>query len=199
MDPDTISACDVPLNLPELLSTELRSQLSSKFLAKYWRLRLAQAEDALNSMKKHLRKGAALFKHKKDHVAGTGVAANTRMQSSIERQQSKTRLDAARYTTARSALLLLCPSGKWKTRLRVLNETDIRPPTSDGSTGEGRRQLTWIWRMKPASDDELEPGDDEGELEDGMEADEGRDAATVAGLAGAQLDGKPRRHLTIPR
>ncbi len=60
--PESISAADVSLNLPESLPGGLRSQLPSKLLAKHRRLRLAQAEDAMNSMKKHLRKGSTLFK-----------------------------------------------------------------------------------------------------------------------------------------
>ncbi len=112
--PESILAADVALHLPKSLPSNLRSQLRSKLLAKSRRIRLAQAEDALNSMKKHLRKGSTLFKHKKDHTAGTGVAANTRMQSAIARQESKMRLDAEQYCVARDALMVLCPSGKWK-------------------------------------------------------------------------------------
>ncbi|KLO04520.1 hypothetical protein SCHPADRAFT_947640 [Schizopora paradoxa] len=169
MLPESISACDVSLHLPDSLPSNLRSQLPSKLIAKYRKLRLAQAEDAMASMKKHLRKGATLFKHKKDHIAGTGVAANTRMQNAISRQDAKTRLDAAKYSSARKALLVLCPSGKWKKRLRVLRDADIRPPTSDGGPGEGRRKLTWIWRMIPASDDELQPLDGADEEDDNVE------------------------------
>ncbi len=176
--PESISAADVSLNLPESLPAGLRSQLPSKLLAKHRRLRLAQAEDAMNSMKKHLRKGATLFKHKKDHIAGTGVAANTRMQSAIARQESKTQLQAERYRAARDALVILCPLGKWKKRLVLLLDTDVRPPAPEGNTGEGRRKLTWIWRMRPALVDELEPGDEDEDVESG-DADGGHEDANM--------------------
>jgi len=90
------------------------------------------------------------------------------------------RLDAERYRAARDALMVLCPSGKWKKRLLLLLDTDIRPPTSDGATGEGRRKLTWIWRMRPTSGDELEPGDDEDDAE------EDTDGAVVRADAAAE-------------
>ncbi len=162
-----MSVSDLELNLPESLTPDTRSQLPTKLLTKYRRLRLAQAEDALNSMKRHLRKGATLFKHKKDQTAGTGVAANTRMQVAIARQEAKKRLDADRYRNARNALLVLCPLGKWKQRLLPLRESDIRPLAAEGTVGEGRRVLTWIWRMRPAAEEELEPGDDEDINDDG--------------------------------
>ncbi len=81
------------------------------------------------AMKRRLRKGATLWKHKKDHIAGTGVAANTRMQTAIAKQESKTRSEAERYRAARSALLVLCPTGKWKKRLLELADRDMRPPS----------------------------------------------------------------------
>lgn len=154
---NAMSAADMQLHLPESLNADLRGELPPRLLTKYRRLRLAQAEDALNAMKRHLRKGAALFKHKADHTAGTGVAANTRMQSAIARQEAKKRLDAERYRAARNALLILCPLGKWKQRLLPLRECDIRPAAAQG-TGEGTRVLTWIWRMRPSSGEDLDPG-----------------------------------------
>ncbi len=51
------TAADVKLHFPESLTSNLRSQLPSKLLAKYWRLRLAQVDDVLASMKRHLWKG----------------------------------------------------------------------------------------------------------------------------------------------
>ncbi len=162
------SAADMELYLPEALPPRQRSLLDPKLLGKYRKLRLAQAEDAMNAMKRRLRKGATLWKHKKDHTAGTGVAANTRMLTAIAKQESKTQLDAERYRVARMALFELCPAGKWKKCLLELAEHDIRPPQRDDNASEGQRKLTWIWRMRPSLGDELEPGDDD-------EAEEERD------------------------
>ncbi|KLO10990.1 hypothetical protein SCHPADRAFT_831771 [Schizopora paradoxa] len=143
---DTMSAVDMELYLPERLDPEQRSQVDMKVISKYRRLRLAQADDALSSMKRHLRKGSTLFLHKQQHTAGTG--------------QTKTMLDADRYRAARAALIIICPNGKWKKRLRVLKEKHVRPPLREQGASEGRRKLTWIWLMRPALDDELEAGDD---------------------------------------
>lgn len=185
---DATSAADIELYLPESMNAVTRNALPSSLLAKYRRLRLAQAEDALNAMKRHLRKGAALFKHKMDHTAGTGVAANTRMQAAIARQETKKRLDAERYRVARTALLVLCPSGKWKERLLPLRDSDIRPAAAEG-TGEGRRVLTWIWRMRQNSGDDLEPGDNDDDANERANNGEGAesvndDAVTVSDAEG---------------
>ncbi len=118
------SAADMELYLPEALPPRQRSLLDPKLLGKYRKLHLAQAEDAMNAMKRRLRKGATLWKHKKDHTAGTGVAANTRMLTAIAKQESKTQLDAERYRVACMALFELCPAGKWKKCLLELAEHD---------------------------------------------------------------------------
>ncbi len=181
---EATSAVDMDLYLPEVLPSQQLSQLNTKLLGKYRRLRLAQAEDAMVSMKRRLRKGATLWKHKKDHIAGTGVAANTRMQTAISKQESKTRLDAERYRTARLALLKLCPTGKWRKRLLDLANTDMRPPAKDGTASEGRVKLTWIWKIKPASDDELEPGDNNDNNDEEEEGEIGaRESAAEAAAA----------------
>lgn len=166
-DVESISAVDMELYLPHSLDERLRAQVSQGLLRKYQRLRFAQAEDALGAMKRSLRKGATLFDHQTRHTAGTGVAANTRMNTAIQRQNAKTRLDAARYRAAREALLVLDPLGTWKNRLQVLQEADVRPPPRDrtkkNGVSEGRKTMTWIWKVPRASEAEREGGQDEDE------------------------------------
>ncbi len=168
---DTVSPVDIPLRLPESLPETLRSSLAPDLLSKYIRLRFAQAEEALSALKRSLKRGAILFQHRQEHTAGTGVAANTRMQSAMANQRSKQDLDAARYRTARAALLILVPSGLWKNRLRQLNQMDVRPPLRKQDESEGRRTLTWIWRVPRAADgvDELTDAQAEEEIDVSLE------------------------------
>lgn len=186
-DMHPISAVDMDLVLPHSLTANLRAQLPSNLIHKYQRLRLAQAEDALVAMKRSLRRGATLFDHQTEHIAGTGVAANTRMKVAIQRQNAKAQLDASRYRAAREALLVLDPLGSWRYRLQVLRETDVRPPpkgrSKRGAPSEGRKTLTWIWKVPRAApvegdgahgDDETAAGDGDGE--DGATSDKAAEA-----------------------
>lgn len=145
---DALSAVDMALLLPDELPDAERSALPLGVRDKYLRLRLAQADDALVSLKRNLRRGTTLRQHQEEHVAGTGVAANTRMQTAIKNQSHRQELDAGRYRAARAALRVLDPDGAWKHRLLELKETDIRPPLREQDASEGRRELTWIWRVR---------------------------------------------------
>ncbi len=81
-EPDaSVSATDMKLLLPDELPSAGRSALPRGVVDKYVRLRLVQADDTLSSLKRHLRKGSTLRQHQEEHVAGSGVAANTRMQN----------------------------------------------------------------------------------------------------------------------
>lgn len=154
------SAVDVQLFLPHELSSAARSTLPVDLVNRYIRLREAQAEDALLSMKRSLRRSVILKQHKKDHTTGPGVAANTRMQSSIRASEARTALDAARYRAARDALLKLHTSdGTFP--YPVLKESDIRPlheepkrPKSGRHANEdpaqptgGHWEISWIHRF----------------------------------------------------
>ncbi len=175
-EPDaSVSATDMKLLLPDELPSAGRSALPRGVVDKYVRLRLAQADDALSSLKRHLRKGSTLRQHQEEHVAGTGVAANTRMQTAIRNQSLRHMLDAERYRAARAALEVLDPTGAWNDRLEKLNDSDIRPPIREQDASEGRRELTWIWRVRRATAANENEGDEEG----GVEGDEGDDSGEL--------------------
>lgn len=156
------SAVDIKLFLPSALPAEARATLPNDFVAKYRRLREAQAEDALVSLRRSIRRGALLVQHKQDHTTGPGVAANTRMQNAIANHNAKALLDAERYRAARAAMLAMDPTGGWQRRLKELNPEDIKPPLRAQGETEGRRELTWIWRVPRITSTELEEDDDDG-------------------------------------
>lgn len=143
---EAIVTTDTELYLPSALSPSSRKQLSVDFTKKYVRLRLAQLEEALHSLRRNLRRQRVLFDHQRDHTSGTGVAANTRIRTAITACQSRKELDCERYRTARAALTSLDPDGAWIKRFKPLDESDVRP-LPGGGLGEGTASLTWIWKM----------------------------------------------------
>lgn len=142
---------DVPLCLPSSFTSEQRFEYCASGLEeKERRLRFAQADDALIELRRVLRTVLTLDKHRSTQTAGSGVAANTRMQNLLSKQRSKQHRLAERYRAARNALVRLDPVGAcaehgWGARLKVLNDSDIKPPAAETGTGEGYVQLTWIW------------------------------------------------------
>ncbi len=81
--------------------------------------------------------GPLSSKHKKDHTAGTGVAANTHMQSAIARQETK---NVWTPTVTETPVALSWHFVHWENgRIGYLplRESDIRPPALEGNTGEG--------------------------------------------------------------
>jgi len=114
-----------------------------------WELQLAQAHDALEELRQCLRIRSSLLTYKKDWVRGQG--RNTRAQSALEWVSARQAACSACYHASWGALNALAPElGKvgWQGGLRPLEDDDIRPLIDPYSMpGQGRRKLTWIWRM----------------------------------------------------
>jgi hypothetical protein len=68
-----------------------------------YRFRLAQARDALDEIQNHLRVRSYMWKKKRQDIRG--VAAGTRAQAALSRQQEKIDISARRYRVARKALM----------------------------------------------------------------------------------------------
>lgn len=139
----------LPHNIPLLLpsSAIAFSPCAPELLEQEWRLRYAQAFDALADLRGHLEVRSHLYKFKDRFVRGQ--RANTRAQSIVKQADSKIDTDAQRYRAAYSALSALSPRlGKsdWQGHLRPLQAVDIRHVT-EGEEGqsEGRRTMSWIW------------------------------------------------------
>lgn len=148
---------DLPLYLPSSLPP--RTQCEHKLLQYEFRLQEAQGYEALENVHQHLRLRTHLYKHKDRNVSGQ--CANTRLQNLISRVQGKVNASTAMYTRARNALTRLSsPLGEiaWRGRLLALAPEDIRP-LKEGEEGvsEGRRTLSWIWKVVGITED----GDDE--------------------------------------
>jgi hypothetical protein len=132
-----------------------------------WELWKAQANDALNTIRQHLRLDSFLTKRKKDW--SRGVRANTRSLTMIEQNRWKMKAAVEKYRAAYKALKALgmatAKSDGWKAVLRVLNNEDIRGLPVDG-LGEGYRTLSWIW-MAPGVFNTTGNQDDDPRLHDG--------------------------------
>jgi hypothetical protein len=170
-DLPAIGTEDLRLYLPSQLPRNVKCTMS---LLKFeWQLRHAQANDALNELRDHLRLRSQLWKHKTRFEVGQ--RPNTRARNVIERCNAKINLDVKKYRTARASLVtlgrLLAIFG-WEARLQPLEAGDVRELEADEDEGktkgkkrqlnEGRRARSWIWQTPGL------PTGSVGNLHDGM-------------------------------
>jgi hypothetical protein len=158
-----------PTNVKLYLPSEIGAgEVCSNKLRDYeWRLRIAEAHDALNEIRHHLRLRSHMYKFKDRFQRGQ--RANTQSRATIARVQDHVEAAADKYIAARTALERLAPIlGKngWEGQLRPLNRsTDLQGLTADGyqqsnakrklpgrgtteaghRQSESRRKLSWIW------------------------------------------------------
>jgi hypothetical protein len=114
-----------------------------------WKLRQAQAHDALSELRSHLHLRLHIYKFKDKNLRGQ--AASTRAQNLIARVEAKKDAAVAKYRRARQAIeSLSCWLDEvgWEATLRPLKHEDIRPMgnfTGDHTQGTGT--ILWIWLM----------------------------------------------------
>ncbi|KZT31902.1 hypothetical protein SISSUDRAFT_994602, partial [Sistotremastrum suecicum HHB10207 ss-3] len=149
------SPADVPLLLPSSLPPHLRASPSVKPFVKIERqLRIAQAQDSLNMLRRQLRTTTNLWNYKKTQV--TGQRGNTRARSLIEQFKFKTDLCVHRYCRAYKALLVLDPEDpqrEWRPVYLELRPGDVKGPGRDPELdpSEGRHEPSWIWRVSTSA------------------------------------------------
>ena len=150
------NAEDIQLYLPSQCPQHASADLRSLEV----RLRRAQADDALETIRQQRRAIAALLAFKRRNVNGMGNKQNTRIQTLYDRIQGKIDLAKVRYRVARWALHRLDPEAE---QLRELKDEDIRGPDIDDDEGNPRRsnknkntntntrlgqgyhEVSWIW------------------------------------------------------
>jgi hypothetical protein len=130
-----------------------------------FKLREAQAYEALEEMRQQLRLRTHMYKYKDRN--SVGQRANTRSQNLINRVQRKIQASSTKYNTARQALIKLSSyvdNVGWRSKLLPLAPEDIRAFT-DGESGqsEGCRTLSWIWKVVGISEDSEDTSVQEGE------------------------------------
>ncbi len=145
---------------PSLWSTGCMSGLHGIEL----KLRFAQTSDALEQLKQNLCVYSGLVHYKITQVSGPGQKANTRARTLLVRLREKINRCADRYRRSLTALETLDPKGDWQENFRPLTKSDIQGPNGRSpdnevaamskqskrsrGTGEGLRQLSWIWRIR---------------------------------------------------
>jgi hypothetical protein len=151
----------IPLQLPSAVSPELRSTRCIEGLPdKEWRLRVAQADDAICDLQRLLRIKAGLWYFKGTQV-GPSQRSSTRTRSMITRFGVKISRTANRYRSARSALLSLRPDDPIVSRFLELKDEHIKGPHRDpDDVSEGRRELSWIWLVRKSGTADGEENDE---------------------------------------
>lgn len=115
-----------------------------------WRLRYAQAFEILDDLRNHLRLRTSL--RSLSNRFARGVRHKTRARSVIDSAQQAIDVDTKRYQNTRAALVSLASrlpnTAGWDIHLQPLLDSDIRElqEAADG-VSEGRRTLSWIWRV----------------------------------------------------
>ena len=147
------------------------------------RLRQAQCLDALEKIRTLQRGRLSFIGFRNRNIRGQNP--NTRAADTMNRIEDKCKSLAVKYRATRRALLELIGPGDWERELKELNDGDLTTPDGtetsienasdeigpDGrllskkrrvalerGLGEGRRVVSWIWRVKGSTGD----GEDEG-------------------------------------
>lgn len=116
---------DFPLYMPsELTKADARKYCPNGLAGTEDRIRYAEATDALESLRHHLRTRSFANRFKIANV--TGQIRNTRARETQNRIDDRVRASAQQYRRARDALKSLRGGGDWELELQVLNNQDVR-------------------------------------------------------------------------
>ncbi|KAH9482438.1 hypothetical protein JR316_0004538 [Psilocybe cubensis] len=149
-----VAVQDIKLYLPSYNTETIRfsSHILLKCESQY---RYAQAEDCLNNLRAFLLLRSHMLNSKKRHSRGQRM--QTRSLTLLAAVEEKIKFATARYNVAYQALdLLSTPTVyyTWRDILRPLLDTDVRGLSSmDDSGSEGRKKLSWIWKVHGMGED----------------------------------------------
>ncbi|KAF7974577.1 hypothetical protein HWV62_11954 [Athelia sp. TMB] len=144
----THNAEDEIISLPSRLPSHLRTLPGlPALLEKERRLRIGQADDALNEIRRLLRISSTVLEFKRSqHLASQQITTRTRQL--VLGFRAKTASVAEHYTAAHDTLASLDPDGEWRIHYKPLNTaTDLHLPRweEDNVEPENHRELSWIW------------------------------------------------------
>jgi hypothetical protein len=156
---------NIPLFLPSSVPINTRDAMKNISI-KELRLRKAQAEEALDDVRRGRRMITGLSQFKRLNINGAGNKPNTKMRTLYNRLQRQIQRAANRYRTARDAVQQLDAGATWCKQFRKLEQADIRGPGKQSddplNTPNGRHEQSWIWSAgRPTVMDDTEEEFDE--------------------------------------
>lgn len=150
---DPVLLADHPENiklwLPSALPPTSCDTQSIKDLRKLeYRLRYAQAMDALHNIRSHSRLVRAYMTKTQSHISDSQGTV-TRTQRLFDRVKSKRAQAVSTYRIVQRAIANLAPNeefGPWKEVLQELKDSDVRGPGHEGlGSTKARFVPSWIW------------------------------------------------------
>ncbi|KAL1940996.1 hypothetical protein VTO73DRAFT_7632 [Trametes versicolor] len=176
-DVDIVNPEDLVLWLPSAIPSSLRIGDFTQRLSDFERrLRLAQIEDSLSTIRRVRRMLKGISEFKRLHISGTGNRANMRSRTLYSKFVQKQACAVAQYRSAYRALSNLDPNGPWRNDFRELLDSHLTGPgISEEGPGEGSREISWIWLVqRPES---VEDPDEARQYNDSMRAEWARTRA----------------------
>ncbi|KAG1741216.1 hypothetical protein EDD22DRAFT_786755 [Suillus occidentalis] len=142
--PNSVKPEDFQLLFPSDICSH--APCDPKLLHIEWSLHFAQANDALDECRSHIRLCHQLLHFKSQHLRGQG--ANTRARKTVQAVDDRLVLSHDKYLRARSALVCLSRHVDhvgWDRSLQPLKKKDLRPIGDLGGQTLGTAIMPWIW------------------------------------------------------
>lgn len=152
---DSGKAEDVQLLLPSEICSLV--PCNQKLLEAEWSLCMAQAHDALNECRSHIRLCRQLMQFKQQHIRGQG--ANTRVKKTLDAVEDRLIISHAKYVCACKALIALSDHVDhigWEQKLQSLKKSHLRPMGDFTGQSQGTAIMSWIWLTYRMLDDDSE-------------------------------------------
>jgi hypothetical protein len=143
---EQLSAFDIKLLLPSEVLNDIRCP--RRLMSCEWRLRWIRAFHHLDELRGLLLLRSYLCRDKDRRVSGNRML--TRSRAVIESVSSKINAAVDRYRQTRAAVARLAPpllELTWSQQLRELEDSDVMGLSWMHDGGEGRKQVTWIWKV----------------------------------------------------
>ncbi|EMD40257.1 hypothetical protein CERSUDRAFT_28712, partial [Gelatoporia subvermispora B] len=149
------------LFLPSSLPANIRTQPSIQSLLTLERhLRIAQADDALDEIRRLRWILQRVLQFRKLNIAGSGAKPTTHVRSLYDKFQRRVDRAAATYRAAHAALLAMNAEDPELRHFKSLHSDDISGPGRDADgPGEGRYEMSWIWHVQRREPRDVAPDD----------------------------------------
>lgn len=154
-DGEEDEAHTLPLFLPSSCP-HLSIKCSRRLLRYEFQLRLAQAQATLNDLRGTLLRRSRLVQSKAKY--GSGTVQITRSNKLIQEVYARANEQAKKYNHIRACLEVLgkaLDEQRWSAVFLPLADSDLKGPTAMDVEiwGEGKKTLTWIWKVQGMSTD----------------------------------------------